>query len=865
MDKWLAGKSSNENGGNPGLKTSTSLSSALASKKQPNPFGIGRLSPPKKKQQPSESETGNAADAGAKPVKALGIMQALSVAMPILPERPAPRPVTAQPMDVFEVDLVGPSPLDLAADADANAPPPGLVENLEAYDLDVDDDIQDPDDPDDGMSFVESLVSLRQEKMSSFVVTETKTSPLLRAPLAQFEPDPRIYSSAMFNTYASRQQRQSAASKEAHFVAAKRCASSLSVLPVLLSRVQYSEGDAKPRTPVTTIRFDKQGVLFAVGGNNGIVRVYDFDECLMRLQRKRSPVRPVVSVDTRRAVSDIAWSLENDDEICVSFAFRPELFIYDLQDLSSPVVTLQIGQTGSSVGHTCVIYMPHAPAANGIARSGGVPEQCVLAGGKSGHIRKWNVRANPNCVHWQVSADHVSPVVSLVEIEGRRLVSLTQSGSVSVWDLEHMSVPSFGTKSAPTLLQRLGLGLSANAIGMTFHPIFASELASFSVSADAPKRRNLLLVQGEIFVTTSRGSVVTVALNNMHELSLKRSTDVGADLLTTSLNEPVVVGTTQNPEDMAALAAANVSPYPCPAQLPAFLGSRLLCCPVVDSAVGLSRLAFMKPRDSISTIMDSKSDSALQTSRVSCAAFIYGGLTRPPPGKPTKLEKVYGRVTTADGKAEPEPCLTLPGHVVSVEHGGTEVVVSRPLDSFLAVASTAASNPSRSQFVFLDWHSRAAAEPVASSASGAASGAHTLAHMQPNVLTLLEPYVGPTVERGEPRVLVRTNLAPGTVERGKPGWGGASLATPRNSRLVACTRLVRVFESAPVAAAPAVAAVPAAAHAAAPAPAAVDAPPPAPTTREVFLPFLTAMACHGSLPYIVTGHADDSVSILGVA
>ena len=41
----------------------------------------------------------------------------------------------------------------------------------------------------------------------------------------------------------------------------------------------------KPK--VSVIRFDRGGVLFAVGGSDGILRIYDFDECLARMQGAR--------------------------------------------------------------------------------------------------------------------------------------------------------------------------------------------------------------------------------------------------------------------------------------------------------------------------------------------------------------------------------------------------------------------------------------------------------------------------------------------------------------------------------------------------------------------------------------------------
>lgn len=40
------------------------------------------------------------------------------------------------------------------------------------------------------------------------------------------------------------------------------------------------------RFGVSVIRFDHDSVLFAVGGSNGIIRIFDFDECLGAMQMR---------------------------------------------------------------------------------------------------------------------------------------------------------------------------------------------------------------------------------------------------------------------------------------------------------------------------------------------------------------------------------------------------------------------------------------------------------------------------------------------------------------------------------------------------------------------------------------------------
>lgn len=47
---------------------------------------------------------------------------------------------------------------------------------------------------------------------------------------------------------------------------------------VQLSKVHYY-GSRDNKYGTSCISFDNEGVLFACGGSNGIIKVYDFDEC----------------------------------------------------------------------------------------------------------------------------------------------------------------------------------------------------------------------------------------------------------------------------------------------------------------------------------------------------------------------------------------------------------------------------------------------------------------------------------------------------------------------------------------------------------------------------------------------------------
>ena len=320
MDRWLQPK---ENGGinaPPKLKKAAgSLLTLVSNKKRQelNPGGKA-MSPPKKK------------------LGVLSIMSALSTVVPAnMESRPAAKPIPSVVAEAVTIGLSTIASSDSAeirqlsdSDSEVSVGDVALAEIPQGVDDIVESDEEDGTAVTLGDVAAE-IIQYRQRKMDSFT-TSQKTGG--RMPAVKFQSDPRQYSSALYNKFA-KVSRRSARTR-----AASKCVASLAVLPVTLNRVQYSEGDAKAKTPVTVIRFDRLSALFAVGGANGIVRVYDFDECLSRSQstlqdpfqvlgdpqtdRSKRGVHPVVSVDTRRAVSDIAWSPDNDDEICVSFSFR---------------------------------------------------------------------------------------------------------------------------------------------------------------------------------------------------------------------------------------------------------------------------------------------------------------------------------------------------------------------------------------------------------------------------------------------------------------------------------------------------------------------------------------------------------------
>lgn len=666
-------------------------------------------------------------------------------------------------------------------------------------------------------AFLRQLMQMRQEKMRKFVVS---SNPMFRHPKAHFQRDPVLLSRAVFNTFSRNQERNLAAP----VLAARRCAESFSIQDILLGRVQYSAGELKASTPISIVKFDLPNALFAVGGSNGVVRIFDFDECLMRMTQargdeKEKPVLPVVSVDTRRAVSDVAWSPDHDDEICVSFSFREEIHVYDLQDLGSPLFALTMPKKVGSVGYNVVKYLP--PMQQQLKQHQQQQKQkqassqrcSIVAGSKSGHVRRWNINAQNNAGSfvWEVTADNGCvgpvPVVALEQVEHRRIISLNQNGLVAVWDLEHMTVPSFGCTSLPSLVSKFDL--CSPCVGMSFECTYASDVAP---------------LLGTIYVTFSNGDVKALLFEGLCRLVPRFSFKLGA-----SFAVPLTLLGKETDYLKLSTQLNTTVARPCPAVLPKFLGGRIGCVTKSIAAGSASGLCFFDVGDQLhgldlierQRVVDSQQTD--RKSSTSAAGAPLGG----------KFFKVYSEANEA------KPCLTLPGHVVSVDHGGTEVVVSKNLESYLCPSSVSASAPTRSHEIFLDW-SRSS-----SSGGGEKMGAaFTISGVQPFALTLSAPYRGPAVENGLPRVHIRTNLAAVEIER-CAGAGGSSSTSSKSVEflsldkcLVAITKVKRED-----------------AQGLEPAAAAVL---PAPEEQAARV---TAMACHGHLPFIVCGHEDDSISV----
>jgi WD40 repeat protein len=159
-----------------------------------------------------------------------------------------------------------------------------------------------------------------------------------------------------------------------------------------------------------------------------------------------------ITLDTKRAISDISWSINNPNELVVAFSFQSLLYVYDLEEPEHPSRVLESGKDSSSGGgYKVVINIEKTVTKNGVD----VKKEMIIAGTSYGYIRMWDGRNDKRPV-WDFQADSQaalkgSPVVSIIPISNMtNLVSVTESGIISVWDLNNLTVAAFMSEAKPS-------------------------------------------------------------------------------------------------------------------------------------------------------------------------------------------------------------------------------------------------------------------------------------------------------------------------------------------------------------------------------------------------------------------------------
>ena len=261
--------------------------------------------------------------------------------------------------------------------------------------------------------------------------TPLRTSGVIRSKISSFTQDPQHFSHpARFSLGISRSRLASLVGSKMHPVATPAGAVQLLNTP---REARYGAA-ATPcrRGGVTCVQFDKGGVLCAVGGSNGVLRVYDFDEVTFALHlaanveiacdpgsetesergqgqgQGTAVVHPMVHFSgPGRDIADLTWlpsysgggeeeQEEEEEEVAVAFTHHPAIHIYDLNTLDRAHCLLPSQERTS--GNCCVLCLAPTPppSLTGTRIGTGKARQkaCVnriVAGGANGILRYWKV------------------------------------------------------------------------------------------------------------------------------------------------------------------------------------------------------------------------------------------------------------------------------------------------------------------------------------------------------------------------------------------------------------------------------------------------------------------------------------------
>eukprot|EP01036_Dinobryon_divergens_P026922 gene26922-35619_t len=475
------------------------------------------------------------------------------------------------------------------------------------------------------------------------------------------------------------------------------------------------------------LRFDSLGVLFAAGSRSGTVQVYDFDEYIHReraqtedsaAEDEAAPsrqLRPVRTLRARREVSSVAWSSLNPDLLAVGYRFVSTVHLF-LLTASSPLPKRELevgGGNGPGGG---------GGSAQLLEKQKQEAEERLLAGSTRGMLRCWAAagsaegkqrdRAAACLCLWEVRADpHRAvlhePVLALHLLRGPggaaaaaavQLVAALGSLVFSVWDLQRLDVPALGSRPQPTCLLRLDLNQSATLCCSLSGARLPCVLVSFRSEATATKKNRPPAMRG---VSCLAASAPDVALTWLRYggLGIPR----------------------------------QLSPAVCLSGWPG-----RLCLLNTDDNVGMSRLSVRSLR--------------------------WDGQ---PPGEVLVRQPLPLR-PSGHGFA-----LSLPGILLSARPGDREVVSSHSLERYLCPAGAAAASArSRSPLLQFSWRLGGDSEEKdrdrdrqrevellgATDCQVCSSAVEELA---PGRLVLLsQPYLGPLVVHGSPRVRMQTCLQP---------------------------------------------------------------------------------------------------------
>jgi WD40 repeat protein len=133
------------------------------------------------------------------------------------------------------------------------------------------------------MAYIEQLVATRQQSLDLFLTNggQKKEHGCLGSEAAPFIRDAALLTHPLYSTCILSNAKARVQSLEASL--AVHYGKNLTVDETDIE-TPSSYSTRQNKYGVSSIQFDQEGVLFAVGGSSGTVRVYDFDEVYARMQ-----------------------------------------------------------------------------------------------------------------------------------------------------------------------------------------------------------------------------------------------------------------------------------------------------------------------------------------------------------------------------------------------------------------------------------------------------------------------------------------------------------------------------------------------------------------------------------------------------
>ncbi len=487
-------------------------------------------------------------------------------------------------------------------------------------------------------------------------------------------------------------------------------ASRLEVLHSINLQKTVCTGRYSTMTGTSVIKFDHQNELFAVGGRNGVVRIFHIDDCHKMLQFKCDDlILPVARVKTSSVnISEIKWSILDSYCIAISFFSSTQIEIFDLQDEGDPIYDaayiVDASKSSNAEGYNTFLIVEESLRVN--------DTPFIVAGSTAGFIRMWSDygkkrRSTPT---WDVLADpqipasKASPVVGLHVVNDGNvayLMCFNRVGIVCIWDYKDMKFLPMSSSKSPTLLKRFSVWDQS----VPLHHRYQLR----GLSLPCVKDNNLLAL------TVDSGDILLLDISKSLQFSMAQTSAIaGIKMHGNKLDEVDGDETSANANNSALLYCRELTVFP-------FSPDNYISC---TSRHGTN---FLEVVDHFSN---------------KCNKNMY-----------TQSYKNYKRESTENQYLQKshKASYTLPGRVINAERGHCQIIVSDDLREYICPVCFASSSTKLSCNIYLDWSDV--------NDSGQNNGCfHTVESISAQAIKLGEPYEGPSTSNGEHRIVLRTNL-----------------------------------------------------------------------------------------------------------